>query len=248
MQRNFLASRSIASLVRKATDVVAINEVVKNAICNVCKIDGSSIIVIENGIDTERFLPARRGEAREVRIVWLGRLHPDKNVLAALWAFREAVKTCKVNMRFSIVGDGDERAKAQNFVVDNGLSRLVSFEGAVADPVGALQGADIFLMSSRTEGTPLALLEAMSCGLPVVATAVGGIPSIVSEEIGRLTCTGDVGGMARSLVTLAEDRQLRLSMGRAARKLVENQFSEQRMAEKYIKLITNTDRRSARRG
>jgi glycosyltransferase involved in cell wall biosynthesis len=101
-------------------------------------------------------------------------------------------------------------------------------------------------MSSRTEGTPLALLEAMSCGLPVIATAVGGIPQIVSEKVGKLVDAGDEIAMADSLVKLAENQQQRHSLGDAARKLVDDRFSANRMAAEYIKLIVGSQQTTSK--
>jgi glycosyltransferase involved in cell wall biosynthesis len=239
-------ARTTASLARKATNVVAINEVTKNAICKVSRLEHSAVMVIENGVDTQRFSPSARERLGTVNIVWLGRLHPDKNILAALRAFHEATRRCRVDLRLHIVGEGADRTKAQRFVVEQGIANLVTFHGERDDPECVLKDGNIFLMSSRTEGTPLALLEAMSCGLPVIATAVGGIPQIVSEKVGQLVDAGDEIAMADSLVKLAENQQQRHSLGDAARKLVDDRFSANRMAAEYIKLIVGSQQTTSK--
>lgn len=226
-----------ARLAPKATVVVAINETVRNAICDVSSLTPSSVEVIENGIDTEKFLPGPKTTSNDIRVIWLGRLHPDKDITAGLRAFEVALQTSSRPLQLHVVGDGQDRGKAQEFVRDRGLGDSVVFHGEVADPVALLQTGDIFLMSSQTEGTPLALLEALSCGLPAVATAVGGIPETVSSAVGFLSSAGDVDGLGKHLVRLAENSDMRADMANAARNLAVGRYSEKRMAQRYLNLL-----------
>lgn len=230
-------AKSTSKTAGKADHVVAINEVVRDAICSVSGIKSNNVKVIENGIDTSRFTPGKKSAGEEVHVTWLGRLHPDKDILTGLKAFRIATDTHKLAMKLHIVGDGIESRVAHTYVEDNNLSSVVAFEGELRCPVDVLQRSDILLMSSRTEGTPLAMLEAMSCGLPIVATAVGGIPATVSKEIGLLSPAGDPDTLALNLVAIANNKELRARMGSNARELALRRFSEQRMASMYLNLI-----------
>ncbi|QEG36041.1 glycosyltransferase family 4 protein [Bythopirellula goksoeyrii] len=230
-----------ARFAHKATSVVAINQVVKDALCHVSGIPASDVLLIENGIDTRRFTPGDIRSSGQIRIVWMGRLHPDKDILTALSAFQEATIATNLELRLFIVGDGQERKKAEKFVDINNLGTKVVFEGELNDPLPILQQADFFLMSSRTEGTPLVILEALSCGLPVVATAVGGIPNTITEEVGLLAPAENPSALARCILILAKDRELRLKMGKKAREIAEFTFSVERMAKTYTKLYANLE-------
>ncbi len=230
-------ARTVSKLAHSAASVVAINETVREAICRVSNFDSTQVEVIENGVDTDRFIPVEKEKRSIIKVVWLARLHPDKDVLTGLRAFREAATSRDVNLMFRIIGDGEDREVAQQFVLENNLTDQVIFEGALANPLEILQDSDVFLMSSLTEGTPLALLEAMSCGLPVVATAVGGIPLTVSDDIGLLSPAGDSGKLASNLLILARDEKRRHEMGALARELVLSRFSEKKMANDYLGLL-----------
>jgi glycosyltransferase involved in cell wall biosynthesis len=229
-------TRVMRSLASAEIYVVAVNDVVRKAIRDITGLPDSRLFVIENGVDTLRFAPNKPPCSGRTEIVWLGRFHPDKDVLTALEAFREA--TQRVNtLHLRVVGDGEERRTAEEFVRRHQLQQHVSLTGEVANPVPILQAADMFFMSSATEGTPLALLEALSCGLPVVATSVGGIPNVISPEVGILAPARDSVALAKGLVTLAGDEELRVKMGEKARQLAVGHYSEQRMAKDYIDLI-----------
>jgi glycosyltransferase involved in cell wall biosynthesis len=229
-------ARLTRKLAPKARHVVAINKVVQSAICQVTGLPHSKVTIIQNGIDTTRFVPIEKSGNDPIRIVWLGRLHPDKDILTALQTFRVALKSNPA-LNLTIVGDGEERSKAERFVQAHGLGAKVTFRGEVTDPLSSLQQADIFLMSSVTEGTPFALLEALSCGLPVVATAVGGIPDVISPDVGILAPARDPMALSKGITKLAEDGELRTQMGINARQLAISYYSEERMARDYIKLI-----------
>jgi glycosyltransferase involved in cell wall biosynthesis len=229
-------ARVIKAARKKASCIIAINGVVQEAICRISGFPRPGVIVIQNGIDTSRFVPAEKSRREHCEIIWLGRLHPDKDVMNGLRAFREALQVNPM-LHLNVVGDGDERGKAEGYIREHELQDHVCFTGELADPCETLQQADIFLLSSATEGTPLAMLEALSCGLPVVSTAVGGIPDIISNEVGVLAPPGDPAALASGILTLAENPILRTQMSINARHLAEGRFSERNMAMAYIKLI-----------
>ena len=237
------SARVIRSFGQNASSIVAINRSVQTAISTVSGIRGDDIVIIENGIDTNRFAPSTKTQKDYCELVWVGRLHPDKDVLNGLRAFRHAL-TYSSKLRLTVVGDGQERAKAWAFVQQHELQNNVTFCGEVKDPVSALQQADGFLLSSATEGTPLALLEALSCGLPIVSTAVGGIPDVISDEVGILAPPNNPNALARGIVQIADNPDLRLQMGVRARALAERRFSELRMASAYTDLVMHLTRQA----
>jgi glycosyltransferase involved in cell wall biosynthesis len=104
------------------------------------------------------------------------------------------------------------------------LKDQVEFLGLVADPIPLYQTADIFVLTSDWEGTPNVVMEAMACGLVVVATRVGGVPELIEDgETGFLIEPGDLENLVKVLVELIEHPDLRASMGAAARQhIVEN--------------------------
>jgi len=131
---------------------------------------------------------------------------------------------------FLLVGDGPERGEVERVRAELGLAERVHLCGLQADVRPYLSAMDAYLMSSQFEGLPIAMLEAMSTGLPVVATAVGGIPEVVREgREGHLAEPGDVATLGAGLVgLLAEPRRL-AAMGEAARERVGAAFGMRRM-------------------
>ena len=139
--------------------------------------------------------------------------------------------------RLTIVGDGEDRSAAEDYVRGNGLDAVVDIVGQLGDVSQLMSAADIYVLSSDTEGTPFAMLEAMSSGLPVVATAVGGIPSVVDEGMAILVPPGDKDALAGAMLSLVADGSARRAMGVRSRQRVCRDYSEERMAKSYLDLV-----------
>ena len=230
--------RVTARLAPKVAEIVAINSVVQSAISEVSARPRDNIRVIENGVDTERFAPSASERASDcVNLLWVGRLHPDKNVLLALEAFRAVIAATDRTARLTIVGDGEDRSAAEDYVRGNGLDAVVDIVGQLEDVSQLMSAADIYVLSSDTEGTPFAMLEAMSSGLPVVATAVGGIPSAVDEGMAILVPPGDKDALADAMLSLVADGSARRAMGARSRQRACRDYSEERMAKSYLDLV-----------
>ena len=108
---------------------------------------------------------------------WIGRLSPEKGPDVML----DAIALCDPRWRLSIIGDGKERVTLERRAANLGIADRVVWHGALADAGSLITAFDAFVLSSRSEGTPIALFEAMHAGVPVVATRVGGVPDVVSS-------------------------------------------------------------------
>ena len=206
------------------------------------------ITPVYNGVDTREFAPV--GDRREARrqlglpeegvlVGTLGRLTPDKGGQDDLLHGMLGLVSAGCDARLLIVGDGPLRAGLEQLSRDLGLEERVIFTGQRSGPdVPRLLGAmDIFVLPSHREALPIALLEAMSMGLPVVATRVGGIPEIVKDNSnGLLVAPGSPSSIQDALLTLAMDPVLPERLGKAARAHVEAEFTLETMTRRVERI------------
>src|SRR5713101_563174 len=183
--------------------------------------------VIPCGAPTEMFRPGNRKLGRAVQFVMVSRLVGQKGCDLSIKAF--ARLTSDVNgAKLHIYGDGPARDDLQHLVGALGLKAQVFFHGYVEERglAEALPSYDVFIQHSlQNEGFPVSIAEAMACGLPVVATPVGGIiEQVVEGKTGLLVEERDVEGMAAAMRRLACDAQLRQSLGQAGRERAVNQY------------------------
>ena len=169
------------------------------------------IDVVPNGVDADRFVPVERGEG-PVSVLWLGVLAEVKRIHVLLDAVEQVP-----DLHVLVAGDGplwdvvEARATGP-------LAGRVTMLGRLADPTPVFAQADFFALTSAAENCPLAMLQAMACGLGVVSTAVGGIPEVVRDGVeGRLCPVDDTASLAAALGELTRDDDVRAQMGRAAR-------------------------------
>jgi glycosyltransferase involved in cell wall biosynthesis len=198
--------------------------------------------VVPNGIPLDDFAPdaASRGRVRgdlgipaDAFVVgWVGRLAPEKDVPLLV---RAVAPLLGAGVRLVLVGEGPSRAEVERAVPPE-VARWVTLTGARPDVAAYLAAFDVLALSSRTEGLPLAVPEAMATGLPVVATAVGGLPSSVTADCGLLVPPGDEAALRRTLAALVNDPALARAMGRSARRRALSVFSIARMADAYESL------------
>jgi glycosyltransferase involved in cell wall biosynthesis len=139
--------------------------------------------------------------------------------------------------RVEIAGSGPQRKKLEKTVAEAGLSGQVEFLGWIDDLASILPRWDIFVMPSLEEGFPIAALDAMAAGLPVVATSVGGIPELIEDgKTGLLAPPRDAEALASRLRLLLCNPELRLNMGAAAYARVRDHFSAAQMTESFTQL------------
>ncbi len=198
------------------------------------------IQMIVNGVDTQRFCPlAQSSGVAEVasppRIVTIGRLVQQKNQALFLEAGSRLAKAYP-ELELMIVGEGPLRAQLQRQAQELGLSERVSFAGERRDTDAILRQASLFWLTSRWEGMPNTVLEALASGVPVIATDVGGTRQILRDGVdGYVVPSGDAGAFVSRSTELLGDRPRREQFAHNARQRAE-EFSPQRMAEKFEEL------------
>jgi glycosyltransferase involved in cell wall biosynthesis len=171
----------------------------------------------------------------EITVVCVGRLVPVKahEILFEAWAMLERA----IKARLLIIGDGPRRPELEQMVRDHGLSDRIRFLGLRHDVADLLNLADIFVLSSHSEGLSCSILEAMAAGLPVVATAVGGNPELVMNGVnGYLVPPADSLSLSARLSELIANSDRRQAFGVASRQLAEQKFSIHHMVEQYVRL------------
>jgi glycosyltransferase involved in cell wall biosynthesis len=164
----------------------------------------------------------------------IGRLAPEKDQAALL---RVMLPLLDENRQLVIVGDGPEKKSLHALVNQSESGRWVHMTGARSDPARLIAAFDAFVLSSRTEGLPIVLLEAMAAGLPVVSTDVGGIGDVVEHgRTGLLVRRDELAHLGAELIRLSEDQLLSRRLGKNAQELVRRRYSLARMADAYASL------------
>ncbi|MCW6003481.1 glycosyltransferase family 4 protein [Micromonospora sp. CPCC 205371] len=187
-----------------------------------------------------------RDRSPDVRCVAVGRLVPKKAPLLLLEAFRDAASRHQ-NVVLDLVGDGPLMGEVRQYVDRHELTGRVHVHGRLPHPdtLALIRGADILLhhavtspQDGDTEGQPLAILEAMAAGLPVIATNHAGIPEAITDKVnGRLVAEHDVAAMAANVLDLADDHAERQRLGRAARKTIEERHGRERARRALLTLL-----------
>lgn len=222
----------------------------------------TQVELIVNGIELDAFYTAaklRRAEQistpkQAERIIYVGRLSPEKNVVALM---REFVKAHQINRRLHLtfVGDGPQRSQLERFADKSGVRSSVTFTGEIeyAQVPRELAKADIFASSSVSEVHPLTVIEAMAAGLPVVGTESPGISDIVEDGITGLLGQEREGAVAERLLELADKPERSRRIGLAAAQASSHyriQNTVSKTLELYERLLVerpDLDRRNERR-
>ncbi len=214
-------SADVARLLAQADAVTVVSEDLRDRVLSVPDVRPSRVHLIPNGVDCEFWTPAPSAEARgkpgrPPSFVAIGRLQPVKGydiLLSAFARLREQVPEA----RLCLVGDGPQRDELERASRSLGLERAVEFAGALGKEAirQRLWTADAFVMSSRSEGMPLALLEAMACGVPCVATRVGGVPGIL-EGRGILVEPENPKALAEGMASILADPAVAPRLGARA--------------------------------
>jgi len=241
LKRRLLGKTRLRVLCREITAFCVISAVIDRELAA----EGVPVqkrISIPNGVDTERFTPLAPAQKKALRssldlladarvVVFVGRLAPEKRVdlLTGIW---RSVRETVPRARLLIVGSGPEEVELKHRANDG-----ILFLGSQADVTPYLQAADLFVLPSAAEGLSLALLEALACGLPAIATSVGGNPEVIHHrETGWLTPPNDPLALTEAIVTLLEDEKLQSKLRENARAHAVRNYSLVKMADRLVDL------------
>jgi glycosyltransferase involved in cell wall biosynthesis len=230
---------------RRANAVVAVSTPILNRLV-ASGVSPSRTVVIRNSVAMDQKFPTR-AEARAVLgigqgefvVGWVGRLSAEKGPDVML-AAAESLSGQAVNVSF--VGEGPQLEALRRSVSFSDLRHRVRFHGSVADAGRLLPAFDVVVLSSRTEGTPMVLLEAVAAGVPVVATSVGGIPDIVSEREVLLVKPEMPSEIAAAVLRFTREAELGQSLAVAARERMRRELAYDSWIRSYVSVYESVTR------
>ena len=211
-----------AFVLRHASHVVLTTPRMRDTVCAAYGVASGQVTVIPNYVDTNAFrpVPAKNMDTnRPIRLGYVGRLRPEKNLENLV----RAVGGLSVHL--SLVGAGDGETALRELA--RGQKAEIEFLGQRrhSDLPGLMNSWDMFVLPSLIEGHPKALLEAMSCGLPVIATDVEGSRDVISHGVNGHLCGTGVEELCAAVRTVSEDEELRSRLGATAREYVVTHYS-----------------------
>jgi glycosyltransferase involved in cell wall biosynthesis len=193
--------------------------------------------LIHNGVDAPAALPPRRAQGGRLILGCTARLAPPKDLITLLEAL--AQPGCE-SWELRVLGDGPDRSRIEGRRAELGLDARVTLLGERDDVNAQLADCDAFALISDWEGLPYSILEAMAAGLPVLASAVGGIPDLVrAGHTGELVPPRDAPAAGRVLAAWAADPSALLPLGRAGHERARASFSRERMVGRYDALFAS---------
>jgi glycosyltransferase involved in cell wall biosynthesis len=244
------------------TTAIAISEWQKKELSEIYKIlPSKKIHVIHLGIAIENLKGEQAGQRElfrkkynisdeAVAIGIVGRIVPIKNLEMFVNVAKNLLEQIKMQVCFFIIGDGYLKKQIQQYCSaiklnwtedeNKNANASVIFTSWIEVIIPAIHGLDILALTSDNEGTPMSIIEAQSCGKPVVATNAGGVrDTLINGETGFLVQPGDVNGMTGKLKLLSENTDLRKEMGLKALEFAATQFSKQKEIESFRALYNN---------
>jgi len=226
--------------IQRSDAVTAVSDYLKDATKKTFGVD-CPIDVIHNFVDSNRFKPRAAGNPcnrkclapnGEKLMIHVSNFRPVKNIPDVIKTFALVRKS--LPCRLLMVGEGPELPGARVLAKELGVEKDVMFMGKQQSVEKILPCSDVFLLPSAYESFGLSALEAMSCGLPVLASEIGGLSEVVSPGVDGWLCrVGDCQCMAERAYDLLSNDAKRQAMGTAARKKAVEQFSPQRIVSQY---------------
>lgn len=243
--RYFFIGNLLTVVIRRTDAFIAISQEIADGL----KSDGvqpERIIKMSNFVDTVKFYPVNSEGQHMLKIAlsldknivinFTGRIVERKGVDVLINAFAK-IKELLASSILIIIGTGPDEDKIKNLVLKLGMNNNIRFLGHSSEVAKYYQTSDIFVLPSYAEGMPNSLLEAMACGLPVIASRIGGVVDVVEDgKSGILFEPGNVSELTSAMIRLLKDDELRQRLGTEARRRILENFSIDRVAEEYIKL------------
>lgn len=245
LSRTALGRLRLRAAVARADAFVAVSRTIRDELI-AAGAAPERVWAISNGVDLDRFSPAGATERSLLRallsvpdaprVIYTGRLSAEKGVDVLVEAWPRVLREVPA-ARLAIVGSGPDEASLRARARSLGLDRSVTFEGACADVAPSVRASDVAVLPSRTEGMPVALLEAMACAVPVVATRVGGSAEVVEDGVtGWLVPPEDPGALASALALVLRDPSTARRRADAARAAVVERRSITAVADRFLTL------------
>ena len=224
-------------------DIICVSQYDRQLACRYAIASDTRLHTVWNGIEdtTERALPTSNPEPVITMVARFAAPKDHTTLLRAISMMGD------VPCRLRLVGDGPLLPEAKALASDLGIENRVEFTGSRSDVTALLAHSDVFVLTSRFEGLPISILEAMRAGLPVVASDVGGVPELVNEETGILVAQGDAVALAEALKRLLGSPALLSGMGAKGRERYEKDFRASTMIEKTLSIYEACLARNGRR-
>lgn len=233
-------------MLRSRDRVVGVGEAVRRALIDNEGLSPKRVSVVYNGINLEPYAGSSENRAEVLRdidcaegdlvVMQIARLDHLKDHLTALRTI-DRVRKVLPSAKLVLVGEGPERPKIEAEIAQRQLQSHVRLLGLRSDVARLLSVANLFLLTSISEGIPLTLIESMAAGVPIVSTDVGGVREVVDDgRTGILAPSGNDQSLADALLYLADNESLRLIMAERGRQRASQQFSERTMLESYRQL------------
>jgi glycosyltransferase involved in cell wall biosynthesis len=239
------ARRLTVRYCRYASDITVVEQTQADYFHRQLGFPVSKLHVVENGVRLAARSAAQiERKRRELSIpaglfafFYVGRLNPVKDLGTLLQAFAAVPAELSARSRLYLVGDGPERAMLEARAAALGLTGRAIFLGARNDVSEILMAADAFVMSSKSEGLPMVLLEAMAARVPCVATAVGGIPNLFGDDRGLSVPAQDAPALAGAMASLASSLALRERLVSNATENLRRHYALDAIVDRYLELL-----------
>jgi glycosyltransferase involved in cell wall biosynthesis len=234
-------SRWMLGRLRSIDRIIALNQEVVRDLEGL-GVESDKIISLPNGVETDGVGRKTNYEVNsELKVTFVGRLHPQKGIEVLLLALKNVLESLpQLSWRLQLVGEGPLRPYLRAKVQQLGIDHRTEFLGQVRDVFPILRESDMFVLPSRAEGMSNALLEAMTCGLPCIVANIPANAEIIQDgKNGLLVNVDDDEDLAKAIVRLAKNQELREKLGREAIRTIESHYSIDRVAEQYIALYQN---------
>ncbi len=212
----------VALTFRRCAAVIALSDSWRQYYIQHCRLDPNRVVVLLNPVKVPPILP-QRPQSDRIKFVFLGRIGQRKGAFDVIQAVAQLPRSQQQQLEVGLAGDG-ELVPAQALIEQLQLEHCVKLLGWIDADMRdrLLSEADVFLLPSHNEGLPVAMLEAMAWGLPVIVSPVGGIPELVThQQHGFLVEPGDVGAIAQAMQTLLLQEPQRSRLGQTARQRVQ---------------------------
>lgn len=235
---NPILKRPVKMALNHAGFIIAVSEALVEGAQSI-QIPKEKIGVIPTGLDLRKF-PMAGAEPREKILLYVGSLIERKGVIYLLKAMQQ-VKAHYPDYQLQIVGEGDQRESLEAYTRQHNLEDRVTFLGtqSQAHVAELMQRAKLFILPSTEEGQGAVLVEAMASGTPCIGSDAGGIPTVITPEVGRVFESANSDALFLAIADMLENKEFWQSASKRARKRAETHYSWDLLAEKIISIYNN---------